>query len=58
MARNSKINATDFCNSILQCGLPPTPLMLWDVELPSLPKPPVNKIVFKRPEVTSFKILI
>jgi hypothetical protein len=57
MAKSAKINASDFCNSILQCGLPQTPLMLWEVKLPDVPKPPINQMNYQRPKVIIFIIL-
>ena len=52
----SNLTTTDFCNNVFQCGLPQNSLMLWDVELPSVPKPP-NR-TFEIPDVTLISFLL
>ena len=41
MIKDSKLDASDYCDVGLGCGTSNNPLLNWNITLPNVPKPPV-----------------
>jgi sphingomyelin phosphodiesterase len=55
--RDTQLSADDLCDVGLNCGNATSPLLVWNITLPDVPKPPVEPLKRPQPNMPQLRIL-